>query len=367
MGDAEPIRVLYVIATLDRAGAEGQLCALLTRLDRGRFEPQVICLTRGGPHEETLKQAGIPYEVLGKQRKLDLGFVRKLASRIREFRPQILHTWMFTSNAYGRIAAAGAGVPVWIASERAVDSWKTWPYRVTDRLLAPFTARVIANCEAIRTFLVDEIGIPRSRIDVIANGVEAQRFAAKAHRAAREITFCSAGRLVPQKRMDLFVLALARLRDRGFRAKARIAGEGPLRGELEQLIARLDLGDQVDLCGAVEDLREFLGAAEVFLLASDWEGLPNVVLEAMASGLPVVATAVDGSADLVLDGVTGLLTQPGDVESLANAMGILAGSADLRRTMGQAGRERVEKEFSMERMVERYEALYQELLSEKGG
>jgi glycosyltransferase involved in cell wall biosynthesis len=365
MGEAGQTRILYVIATLDRAGAEGQLTALLTRLDRGRFDPRLICLTRGGPHEETLRRAGIPYEVLGKRRRIDPGFVWRLRQRILEFRPHILHTWMFTSNAYGRAAAAGAGVPVWIASERAVDSWKTWPYRLTDRLLAPFTERVVANCQAIRAFLVNDIGISQRRIEVIPNGVDLERFPPKAHREPEEIIFSTAGRLVPQKRMDLFIRAVAKLRDAGIPARAKIAGDGPLQGELERLTSQLLVQQHVTLCGPVEDIVGFLADTGVFVLASDWEGMPNAVLEAMASGLPVVATAVDGSVDLVRDGVTGFLVPPGDVEQLAAAMEKLAGSCELRRAQGEAARKRVEAEFSMERMVQRYESLYARLLEER--
>ena len=362
----ERLRILYVIATLDRAGAEGQLTALLARLDRSRFDPYLVCLTRGGPHEAALQEAGVPYEILGKRWKLDPGPVWRLWRLARHFRPHVLHTWMFTANAFGRAAGILAGVPIRVAGERAVDTWKTGPYWLTDRILAAWTDRIVANCTAIKDFVSEKVSLSEEKIGVIPNGVEFQRFAVREHRDEGDVVFCSIGRLTRQKRMDLFIRAMAGLREEGLAAKGRIVGEGPLKSELEELIGKLGLEDAVELRAPTDDVPGMLAESDILVLASDWEGMPNVVLEAMSAGLPVVATAVDGSRELVVEGVTGLLTEPGNPTALAAAMSRLAGSVELRQQFGQAGRRRVEEEFSMERMVERYQELYLRLAEKKG-
>ncbi|MDP6112012.1 MAG: glycosyltransferase [Planctomycetota bacterium] len=356
-------RIQYIIATLDRAGAEGQLTALLTRLDRSRFEPHLICLTRGGHHEAALKDAGVPYEILGKSGKADPFAVLRLRKLMKKFKPEILHTWMFTSNAYGRVAGILAGVPIRIAAERAVDSWKTWPYKVTDRLLAPWTHRIVGNCEAIREFVASETRADRKKLAVIPNGVDVSLFEPKQHTAKEEVCFCTIGRLASQKRMDLFIKALSILSKRKQRVRGVIAGDGPLRDDLQKLATEEGIADRVDFIGATEDVPGLLARSDTFILASDWEGMPNVVLEAMASGLPVVGTAIDGTKEIVEEGGTGFLVPSDDAEALATAMNELTASVELRSRMGQAGRHRAESEYSMERMVERYESLYTELVS----
>lgn len=361
MPEATRMRIQYVIATLDRAGAEGQLTALLTRLDRTRFEPHLVCLTRGGPHASSLEAAGVPYEIIGKTSKLDLRPLGRLYRHLRRFRPHVLHTWMFTANAFGRAAGILARVPVRIASERAVDTWKTWPYHLADRVLAPWTHCIVANCEAVRKFVEHHVPLDAARLCVIPNGVDTRRFLPREHGPADPVTFCAIGRLAPQKRMDLVLKALAGLGQHGVRARLLILGEGPLAGELHALAESLGVAPRVEWRGAVDDVTAALLESDVFVLASDWEGMPNVALEAMASGLPVVATAVDGSVELVKDCETGLLTRPGDAAGLAAAMERCATSAELRQRLGRTGRMRAESEFSMDRMVERYQSLYERL------
>jgi len=357
-----PIRIQYIIATLDRAGAEGQLTALLTRLDRSRFEPHLICLTRGGHHEAALNQAGIPYEILGKSGKADPLAVFRLCKLMKSFKPDILHTWMFTSNAYGRVAGILAGVPVRIASERAVDTWKTWPYKLIDRLLAPWTHCIVGNCEAIREFVAKETGADRNKLSVIPNGVDVSLFEPKEHIGMEEVCFCTVGRLAPQKRTDLFIKAISRLNKQKKNVRGIIAGDGPLRGELQKLASKEGIESRVAFLGATEDVPGLLERSDAFILASDWEGMPNVVLEAMAAGLPVVGTAIDGTKEIVKDGETGLLVPADDADALAAAMNELADSVELRSRMGKAGRLRAESKYSMEKMVERYETLYTNLV-----
>jgi len=175
MSDTPPAGVLYVIATLDRAGAEQQMTLLAGRLDRSRFAPAVVCLTRGGPLEERLRRAGVPYDILRKRRRFDLRAVRALKRIIRERRPRVVHTWLFTANVYGRWAALACGVPVVVASERCVDEWRRWWQRWLDRHLSRGTDAVVANCRAVRDFVIRE-GVEPGRARVIENAIDLAHF-----------------------------------------------------------------------------------------------------------------------------------------------------------------------------------------------
>jgi len=363
------MRVLYVIATLDPAGAERQMTALCTRLDRSVFEPSVCCLTRGGPLEEELAEAGVPVRVLRKRGKFDFMLLRRLLRAIRDTRPDVVHTWLFTANFWGRTAAWLGGVPMIVASERAADVWKTALHRWIDRRLAERSACVLANAEAVKRFCVERVGLNPDKVRVVRNGIDLQRFDAEAGMEPQEPVPDAEGipvvgaiaRMEPQKGLSYLIEAFRLLRESGREARLWLVGDGPLRGRLESSVRNAGLADGVSFLGRRRDVPALLNRMDVVALPSLWEGLPNVMIEALAAGRCVVATAVDGTPEVVEDGRTGLLVPPRDRRALAAALARLLDDEPLRRRMGAAGRARVEREFRMERMVEETARVYREL------
>jgi len=359
------IRVLYVIATLDPAGAERQMAHLARRLDRHEFEPVVCALTRGGPLEEELGRAGVPVHVLHKQGRWDLGVVRRLRRIIRGTSPRIIHTWLPTANTLGRIAGLLEKTPVLIASERAKDAWKGPLRRAADRFLAARSQRILTNSQAVKSFLSEQIGLPADKIAVIPNGLE---FDATASGSVEDpsptgevLEIGTVARLEPQKGLSYLVEAIARLpKDMEFRLW--IAGGGPDEASLREQVTRLDLGETVQFLGIRHDVPALMTRLDLFVLPSLWEGLPNVVLEAMAARRAVVATNVDGTPEAAIHGQTALLVPPRDPAALADAMVRLARDPEMRRRFGEAGRKRVEEEFRMELMVERTQNEYRRAL-----
>ena len=194
------------------------------------------------------------------------------------------------------------------------------------------------------------------RTVVIHNGIALDRPRRPSRSAAGPVTLLSVGRLRAPKDFRTLLHAMAAL-DRGT-ARLRIAGDGPDRAELEHEIARLGLGSVVELLGTRDDVDELLAGADVFVLSSASEGLPMSVLEAMAAGLPVVASAVGGVPELVRDGETGALVPPGDSAALASALRTIVADPALRERLGEAGRRRAEQEFSLARFEREHLALY---------
>lgn len=363
-------RIVYVIATLDRGGSESQLVHLATRLDRARFDPLVVCLTRGGPLEPKLAEAGVTTVILHKRHKVDLSALGRLTRLLRLFHPDLLHTWLFTANAYGRWAALRAGVTHLVASERSTDPRKPRLNRLIDRWLARRTDRIVANCHSVRDVYLRRLDLPPQRILVIPNGLQLQPADddARAQLRAKEglpddaLVFVTAGRLERNKAVDDLLRAFARLLTEVPQGYLIVLGGGPELAALAALADRLGVAERVIFLGQVADVAEVLDGADVFVFASLYEGLPNAVLEAMSAGLPVVTTAVGGIPEVVSDGETGFLVPTRRPEELAERMLRLARDGDLRRRLGGAARERV-GEFTMERMVRSYEELYDGLLS----
>jgi len=361
-------RIVYVIATLDRGGSESQMVRLATGLDRSRFDPVVICLTRGGPLEARLSDARVTTVILKKRRKLDLSVLRRLTDLFRLFGPDIVHTWLFTSNFYGRWAALRAAVPHLVASERSTDDSKPWLNRRIDRWLAPRTDRFVANCEAVRRVCLDRLGVSDDRIVVIPNGLESARIPAGVREEfrAREglpedaLLFVTAGRLDRTKAVDDIIRAFATVAPEFPASYLVVIGGGVELDGLARLVAELGLAERVLFLGEVPDPGGVLAASDVFVFASLYEGLPNAVLEAMGAGLPVVATDVGGIPEVVTDGEAGHLVPVRRPDQLAKRMLELARDPELRRRLGEVGRARV-AEFTVERMVGAYEALYDEV------
>ena len=364
------VKVLHLITELDIGGAQRALARLLAHLDRERFDPAVVCLYNGDKAvAREIRALGIPVTDLGMTAKWRLDAFWRLYRLLHRERPIILHTWMFHANIPGRVLGRLAGVPIIISSERTMGQesrWRYWLSHITD----PLTDRVVCVSQQVADFVVARVGIPRRKTVVIPNGIDAHIFEhLPAKRQARAMLGLpldstlagTVARLNPVKRLDVLLRAAASLDD----VHIVIVGDGPERARLASLAQDLNVADRATFAGRQDNVPEWLAALDIFVLTSDWEGMPNAVLEAMAAGLPVVATAVGGTPEVVVDGVTGLLVPPRDPDALARAIVRLLRDPQLRQDMGRAGRERVERHFSVYKMVRATEALYDELLREK--
>jgi len=370
-GDGNVIRVLQVIATLDPAGAERQMTHLCRRLDRREFRVAVCCLTRGGPLENDLRQAEVPVHILNKRGRWDLRVLWKLFRVIRKVRPDIVHTWLPTANTLGRTAALLARTPVLIASERAADIWKGSLRRLADRLLAPGTDAIITNADAVKRFLTQRIGLPANKVSIVRNGIDLNEFSkivetgpsAPLPESDGVFVIGAVGRLEPQKGITYLIEAFAQLKIESPALQLWIVGSGPEAPSLRRQAQAGGEADRIHFLGTRQDVPALMSRFDLFVLPSLWEGLPNVALEAMAARRAVVATAVDGTPEAVIAGETGLLVPPKDPQGLARAMETLIENSDQRKAYGEAGRQRVERVFGMDRMVAETADIYRQLLS----
>jgi glycosyltransferase involved in cell wall biosynthesis len=369
------LNVLQVIPTLDRSGAEKQMVILAAGLPRDRFRVEVAALTRLGPLETDLRDAGIPVHAIEKRHKVDPGALGRLTRLMKRGRFDVVQTWIFAANVYGRVAAQRAGVPAIVTAEMAADLWKTRAHFWIDRRLARRTDRVVGNSQAVVDFYREAVGIPADRLALIPSGIadeeppDVDPAAAKAELgiAADAPMLLFAGRLYPQKGVIDLLKAADLLQHVRPNLTTVIAGDGPLRGELEGVADAFELRatGRVRFLGHRDDVPRLLLAADALVLPSSFEGLPNVVLEAMRSRKPVVATAAPGTTEVVVDDETGLLVPVGDATGLARALLRIVDEPELRQRLGRAGRDRVEAHFRADAMIERFATLYEQLAQSK--
>jgi glycosyltransferase involved in cell wall biosynthesis len=367
------LKVLQIIPTLDRSGAEKQMVLLAKGLPRDRFRVEVAVLTRLGPLYADLVAAGIPVTLIGKRFKYDPLALGRLLQLLKGQPFDVVQTWIFAGNTYGRVAARFAGVPVVVVAEMAADLWKGKIERILDRRLATWCDRLVGNSHAVVDFY-RELGVPSDRLAMIYSGAAAElpppvdpvevRASFDFAPAAPLIVF--AGRLAEQKRVGDLLKALDLVQHIEPEVRTLIAGDGPLRARLEETAHAYDLDGRVRFLGHRDDVPRLLAAADMVVLPSAYEGLPNVVLEAMQFGKPVVASAAPGTTEVVVDRETGILVPVGDTRLLARAIRDLVRDPALAKCMGEAGRSRVEAKFRADAMVAQFAELYEKLARSKG-
>lgn len=297
-----------------------------------------------------------------------LGVV-ELVRLFRRLRPDVVHLNSSKAGVLGRIAAVTARVPVRIFTAhgwafKAAAGVDSRLYLLADRAVESMTSMVICVSENERRAGLAAGVCTAERSIVIRNAVEVGGAPSRTHAGEGPVQIVSVGRLAAPKDFATLVAAVAELPEG--RAHLRVFGDGPFRGELEAQKQALGLGAVVEFAGEVPDARPHLEDADVFVLSSLSEGMPVSILEAMAAGLPVVASAVPGLEEVVLDGQTGFLVPPGDATALAAQLGRLVDDPDLRGSFGAAGRARAEEHFSLPGWREAHFSLYRSLLAAGG-
>lgn len=369
-------RIALVITDLDVGGAERCLVDLATRLDRQRFEPVVYCL---GPRPASevescvpaLESAGIEVCCLnGRSNWQAVGLIGHMTQRLAKQRPALLQSFLFHANLAGRIAARRAGVRRVVSGIRVAERHSHW-HLWADRLTTGWVDRYVCVSQAVAQFTAEQGKIPSEKLVVIPNGIDVDKYPASV-RAQRDslgiapgrrlVTYI--GRLEQQKGVSWLLETapswLSQIPD----CDVLLLGKGPERPGLEALCADLRISERVHFLGWRPDVAEILAASELLVLPSLWEGMPNVVLQAMASRLPVVATDVEGVRELLGPDAPGQTVAFGDSTALGQKLVRLLSQPDEARQLGERNRVRAETEFTLRRMVSAYEQLWQSLLGE---
>ena len=369
-----PLRVALVIPTLDRGGAEKQLCLLAIGLRDHGIEPHVVLLTRDGPLRSQLDSAGVAITLIEKRFRADPTAYFRLRSWLKQWRGDIMHSWLFAANSYARQAAIAAGVPIVLGSERCVDPWKTPVHFAIDRYLAARTDGLTTNSIGVRDFYAAH-GISAEKFTVIANGVStrnaqeisrAQAFSRLQVDPAKRLIL-AVGRLWLQKRYRDLIWAGELLGTTRQDTTLVIIGDGPQSGELLRHRDAVTTPEHVRFVGHRDDVAELLPHADLFWNGSEYEGQSNSILEAMQAGVCVVAADIPGTRDLVENQVTGRLVAVGDRADFARVSHHLLDHPDDRLRLAEAGRQKIAAQFTVQRMVSEHAQLYRRLFASKSG
>jgi len=376
VGPRRPIRVLHVVSTFEVKTDTKWLLQLVRHLDPHRVAPAIACMYGGGAMQKRFGSLGIETANLTSPVEIDLSAIGRAFRYIRSGRFDVVHTHLVRADLYAGLAARLAGVSAVVSTVYAIGPFRRSRRRRLDGLLDQLTrlwpTHLLTVSQAVKDDCARRNRWPASRISVIHTGVEPGDYGpdASARRRVRADwglsqdtpLIVTAARLSYEKGLPTLIDATAELAKRHPTAVTVVVGEGPMRAELTRKIASAGLADRVRLAGFRTDMPAVLAAADVFCLPSQMEGLPNVLLEASATGLPVVATRVGGVPELVVADQTGLLVPPGRADELARAIGRVLEDRALAERLGRAARRRIEDEFSARAAAVKYQVLYEALV-----
>jgi glycosyltransferase involved in cell wall biosynthesis len=366
------IKVLHIVPTLSPGGAERVAVHIVTKLNGERYEAVMVSLggRLGCDLDCLLDEAGIEVRYLGKPLGFDCRMYPRLHRVLRDCRPDVVHT---------HLQVLRYALPSMLLLKRA--SLVHTVHNLAEREIEPRARRIhryafnhgvvpVAVAQEVAVSLERVYGIPRCR--VVPNGIPTDSYAhpqtARAKWREKEgfrdddVLFVCVARFSPQKNHALLLKAFAQGPASDPNAHLVLVGDGALREQLQEQAKDLGLVGRIHFLGLRTDIPDLLGAMDVFALSSDWEGNPLSVMEAMASGLPIVSTAVGGVPDLIASGREGLMVQPGDVQGFSDAMAWLLRSREVRQSLGMAAAQRARENFDVSTMVRAYEELYDNLV-----
>lgn len=368
---SKPIPIMLFANAVARAGVEEHMLELLRGLDRRLFRLHFTCpqILLEQYRDDIPKDVHVTPVMV--DRLADIQGAKQLASLLRQHKIEILHSHMFRASLFASPIGRLCRVPVILETPHVRETWrKGWikSHFIVDRAVARLVDRYIAVSEANARYLIEQKRIPARKVSVIQNGCSVERVdRAKAHpEGIREklgfskddLVLIAMARLEPQKGHRILLQALALLYPQFPKIRLICLGTGALESELKTVTRDLNLDPIVRFVGFQSNVADWLAAADIGVLSSFYEGLPLAAAETLAAELPIVATAVDGTPEVVIDGETGLLVPPGNPVAMAEAILTLARQPELRHKLAIAGRERVLKQFTIQRQVEKTSNLY---------
>jgi sugar transferase (PEP-CTERM/EpsH1 system associated) len=366
-------KIIYIVYSLGIGGAEIMIRDLVKGLDRENYEPYVCTFSNGGILEKDFKEMGVQVLVVEKGEGNDFRLPAKLAWALKKMHIDIVHTHNTSVWLYGGIAKCLARIPFLVHTEHSNIPKNKKKLILAKRGLSKLTDQVITVCNDVARFMCEVEKIDNTKIKVIYNGIRMDYFGASKDKynkrkelgiSDEDVVMGIVARLVPAKDHKLLLQAIKLLKDE-LRFRLLIVGDGELYENLRGLSRSLEIDDKVVFMGARRDIRELLGAMDLFVLSSKSEGCSITLLEAMASELPVVATRVGGNSEIVRHNETGLLVPHGDPVELAQAIFYMFSNPERMRKFGKEGRERALKQFSAETMVKNYSEVYEALYNKK--
>ena len=358
------VRIAHLVETLAVGGLERLAVDLAKKQNDSGHSAWIYCIFDPGDLAAEAGQAGIAVVPFSKPKGLSIGVVRQMASRMRRDGIEILHTHNAIVHHYGVAAAMLARVPVVVNTQHGFGNLSRPRQARLFRLTLPWTDAVVLVSEDLRKGCVRDRGIPERKAVVIHNGIPVSKFAGKrASPGSRRphLRFGTVGRIVPPKNHRLLIEAFAKVSAVLPEAELHLMGDGPLRSQVEERVAELSLGNRVHLHGLSFGVADFMSTLDVFVLSSSTEGLPVVILEAMAAGLPIVSTRVGGVPEAAPEHEIAWYSPIGDAEALAAGMSEAAKSPELA-LRGNNAHSRAAERFSIEAMASGYNALYTRLL-----
>jgi sugar transferase (PEP-CTERM/EpsH1 system associated) len=380
---SQPPLVAHIIHRLDVGGLENGLVNIINHTPENRYRHVIICITDYNPaFRARIRHEGVECYALHKREGKDFGVYLRLWRLLRQLRPEIVHTRNLSA-LEAQLPAALAGVPGRVHGEHGRDvhdiDGTNRKYNLLRRAFRPLVDRYIPLSRDLEQWLRNQVEVPGKKIVHICNGVDSELF--HPAQSGREllplegfadkdsIVIGTLGRMQTVKDqltlVRAFLLLLERLPGARERLRLVLIGDGPLRAEAQELLRQAGALDLCWLPGSRDDTPHLLRCLDIFVLPSLAEGISNTILESMASGLPVLATRVGGNPELVKETHTGTLVPPNNAQAMADALQSYIEDPQMMRRHGAEGRQRVEQEFSLTHMVERYMAVYDALLLEK--
>jgi glycosyltransferase involved in cell wall biosynthesis len=363
------MKIDWLITELNTlGGAETYVRQMAPRLLHAGCAIRVITFMSGGTLVAELRRSGVTVIELGLKDKFDWKAIVRLSRLWRADKPDLVHTHLYHAGIIGRIVAKVMGIPTVVVHQHGAERARSIIRSGLDRMTSSLVSQYVATCRAVADLLQQREGISGTKIQVIYNGIECLDPISpnldKPHQELLSslITIINIGRLSPEKGHNTLLEAVALLHTSHTQTRLVLVGEGESQAFLTERIKELNLNRFVHMLGSRRDIAELLANADIFALPSDWEGVSMALLEAMAAGVPVVATAVGGTPEVVVDGINGLLVPPRDPEALAGALSRLLLDPGLRQHIGQAGRQSVFERFNIQHTVQQTRALYESLI-----